>query len=140
MSVPNHQHGPDGSADLLINVVSRITYKPGWIITLFDGPRTHEHLAGGSGLTLRVQFMAVNSTDPNELVNLDHYFAVPPAAYDRETWERWVLDCLIQMETHECLEMFKVDGFAPYFPPHGDQNGRSPYTIQRRPTNPHPHP
>lgn len=128
----NTQAGPPGSADLLADVVSRITYKPGWVITLGHMCRQGEHLAGGEGLTLRVQFSCEDSTRPGESTSLDHLFAVPPAAYNRATWERWVLDCLVQMETHEAMEWFKVDGQAPFFPAHGTQNGFNPYTIQRR--------
>ncbi len=126
----NTQRGPD--ADLLADVVARVTYKPGWTIRLQDIERDREHLAGGAGLTLIVDLAKQDSTDPANTVGLTHFFAVPPAEYDRETWERWVLDCLLLMEQHEACEFFKVDGWAPYFPPHGDRCGRSPYTIERR--------
>lgn len=128
----NTQIGPPGSADLLEDVVRRVTYKPGWTITLAHMARNGEHLAGGAGLTLRVTFASEDSTRPGQIAHLDHLFAVPPAAYNRETWERWILDRLIQMETHEAMEFFKVDGRAPYFPAHGAQNGFDPYTIARR--------
>lgn len=128
----NTQIGPAGSSELIKEVVKSITYKPGWTIECEHMVRQFEHLAGGEGLTLRIQFRAVDSTDPTREVGLDHYFAVPPAMYDRETWERWVFDCIAQMEIHEAMEMFKVDGWAPFFPPHGNMNGRSPYTIERR--------
>jgi hypothetical protein len=129
----NTQIGPPGCADTLVDVVGRITYKPGWKILLADIVRVHEHLAGGSGLTLIIENDSVpDSTDPSKQVGLTHFFVVPPASYDAETWERWVLDCIIQVESHEAMEFFKVDGWAPYFPPHGPANGRSPYTIERR--------
>ena len=129
----NVQHGPPGCGDMIADVVQHVTYKPGVKIKLYDGDRPHEHLAGGSGLTLIIEIDHIpDSTNPNRDVGLTHYFAVPPAMYDRETWERWILDRLIEFETHEAMEHFKVDGWAPYFPPHGDQNGRSPYTIERR--------
>jgi hypothetical protein len=128
----NYQAGPDGSADLLADVVARISYKPDWTITLEEMRREGEHLAGGEGLTLRVRFTCADSTGKGGPQPLDHVFAVPPALYTRETWERWVLDCLVQMETHEAMEWFKVDGWAPFFPMHGTANGHNPYTIQRR--------
>ncbi len=128
----NTQAGPAGSADLLADVVSRVTYKPGWSIRLAEIAREREHLAGGAGLTLIVNFAAQSSTRPDQVAGLEHFFAVPPAEYDRQTWERWVLDCLLAMEQHEACEFFKVDGWAPYFPPHGDRCGKSPYTIERR--------
>lgn len=128
----NAQKGPPGCGDLLADVVQTITYKPGWQITVGHMQRTGEHLAGGEGLTLRVTFTSDDSTGTQGSVALDHLFVVPPAAYNRETWERFVLDCLIQMETHEAMEWFKVDGHAPFFPPHGTANGSNPYTIVRR--------
>lgn len=116
---------------MLIDVVRSITYKPGWTITIEHMTRRYEHLAGGEGMTLRIEFRNQDSTNPGNEVGLDHYFAVPPAMYDRETWERWVFDRIVEMETHEAMEFFHVDGWAPFFPPHGDMNGRSPYTIER---------
>lgn len=128
----NVQKGPPDSAYLLKDVVERATYKPGWRISLQEMERTGEHLAGGEGLTLRIQFSSEDSTRPGQATQLDHLFAVPPASYNRETWERWVLDCLIQMETHEAMEFFKIEGRAPFFPAHGTANGFNPYTIARR--------
>lgn len=128
----NVQAGPPDSGDVLAEVVASVTYKPGWTLALAHMERLGEHLAGGSGLTLRVQFRCEDSTRPGATTSLDHLFAVPPAAYNRETWERWVLDCLIQVETHEAMEWFKVNDHAPFFPAHGAGNGFNPYAIQRR--------
>ncbi len=132
MSLENVQYGPPGSGELLVDVVAHITYKPGWEITVTHQDVTGEHLGGGSGLYLGVGWTAEDSTGSGGIGHPYHVFAVPPAAYNRETWERWVLDCLIECETHEAIEFFKVDGWAPFFPPHGMQNGTSPYTINRR--------
>lgn len=128
----NWQKGPEGSAKVLQDVVASVTYKPGWTLALKYMKRHGEHLAGGEGLTLSVRVTCDDSTKAGEKVGLHHLFAVPPAAYNWTTWERWVLDCLIQVETHEALEWFKVNGCAPYFPAHGTQNGFNPYTIARR--------
>lgn len=126
------QIGPPGSVDLLQEVVESVTYKPGWTLALKEMYRHGEHLGGGTGTTLSVRLECEDSTKPGEKVGLHHLFAVPPAAYNRQTWERWVLDCIIQVETHEALEFFRVDGWAPYFPPHGFANGHNPYVIERR--------
>lgn len=128
----NVQKGPPGCASTLADVVRGVTYKPGWSVTLEHMERHGEHLAGGEGLTLRIRFACEDSTRPGQMASLDHLFAVPPAAYSRETWERYVLDCLVQVETHEAMEFFKVNGHAPFFPPHGAANGFCPYTIARR--------
>jgi hypothetical protein len=128
----NTQVGPPGCADTLVNVLERVTYKPGWEMSVDHVERRGEHLDGGEGLTLSIRFPCEDSTRPGETTKLNHLFVVPPAEYSRETWERWLLDCLIEVETHEAMEFFKVDGWAPFFPPHGPRNGSSPYTIARR--------
>jgi hypothetical protein len=128
----NTQIGPPGSADLLADVVTTIEYKPGWRVTLEDMVRGGEHLAGGEGLTLRVRFTCEDSTGKGGPQPLDHLFVVPPASYNRETWERFVWDCLASVELHEAMEWFKVNGRAVFFPAHGAANGFNPYIIQRR--------
>ena len=132
MTLDNVQYGPPGSADVLADVVAHITYKPGWEITVTHQEVTGEHLGGGHGLYLGVGWTAENSCFPGSFGTPYHVFAVPPASYNRETWERWVLDCLIECERHEAMEFFKVDGKAPFFPAHGMMNGHSPYTIAHR--------
>lgn len=123
----NHQQGPP--ADTLAEVVAHTTYKPGWKLWLADQQRETEHLAGSQGLTLCISAVVKDSTtDGNTTV--EHWFIPPTASYDSETWQRWVLDCLIKVETHEAMEFFKVDGNAVFFPAHGV--GRDPYTIERR--------
>ena len=130
---PNYQLGPAGSGELLGEVIEAITYKKDWSIKLeADRTRGGEHLAGSMGLTLVIRAAFEDSTNPEATAKTCHLFAVPPAAYTKETWERWVLDCIIEVETHEALEFFKVDGEAPFFPAHGTANGYNPYTIQRR--------
>lgn len=52
---------------------------------------------------------------------------VPPAAYDRRSWQRWLFDQVLLVEQHEACEFFQVDGRRPYAPNHGP--GRNPYTI-----------
>ena len=128
----NVQVGPPGSAEALVDAVEHIEYKPGWLITVEYMARGGEHLAGGEGLTLRVRFTCEDSTGVGGLQPLDHLFAVPPASYTRETWERFVFDCVTQVEVHEAMEWFKVDGRAVFFPAHGTANGHNPYTVQRR--------
>jgi hypothetical protein len=133
--VDNFQTGPPHSADALAAVVDRITYKRGWRIWLSDQDRPTEQYAGSSGLTLCIGAVVPDSLSvPHDHgwaeTTVEHWFAVPPLAYDDETWQRWVLDRIIDVETHEALEFFRVDGNAVYFPNHGPL--RNPYTIERR--------
>ena len=124
----NTQTGPRGSADLLGEVVGRITYKEGWTFALDDIPRETEHLAGSRGLTLRITATVEDSYEPGSRTTVEHWFAVPPAAYDAPTWVRWVLDCVLLVEQHEALEFFRLDGKLTHPPAHGI--GRNPYTIE----------
>lgn len=123
----NSQEGPD--ATTLVEVVSTITYKPGWKLWLAeDMARPTEHMAGSRGLTLCISAEVENSYHP-EPTTVEHWMAVPPTAYDRDTWIRWVLDQILLVEQHEALEFFKVDGELVYAPAHGPM--RNPYTIER---------
>lgn len=118
----NRQVGPDDATAVLADVVASTTYKTGWYFDLQEISRGQ----GCEGLTLMISATVPNSVGPGD-VDFLHLFPVIPAAYDRETWSRWVLDCVLQVEQHEALEFFKVDGHAPYFPEHAP--GRNPYLV-----------
>jgi len=49
-----------------------------------------------------------------------HEFVVPVATYNRDTWIRWVFDCIVAIETHETCEWFTVNGERIYGPHHGN--------------------
>lgn len=118
----NKQTGPAAPADVLADVVSRVTYKPGWTFTLTDIDRGQ----GCEGLTLLI---GANVPDSWGSANIDilHLMPVPAAAYDAETWARWVLEQVFLVERHEAMEFLKLDGVAPFFPEHGP--GRDPYAV-----------
>lgn len=118
----NRQYGPDHATLTLANVVNRVTYKPNWRIWLEEIDRGQ----GCGGLTLMIAATVKNSNADGD-VDILHLMPVIPAAYDEETWTRWVLDQILLVERHEALEFFKVDGEAPFFPEHGP--GRDPYTV-----------
>jgi hypothetical protein len=61
-------------------------------------------------------------------IGILHLMPVLPAAYDEESWMRWVLEQIEMVERHEMLEFFRVDGDQPYFPAHGP--GQNPYAIR----------
>lgn len=54
-----------------------------------------------------------------------HEFIVPCATYNRDTWIRWVFECIDSIERHETCENFLVEGIRVYSPHHG--NGENPY-------------
>lgn len=123
----NEQHGPGHAADALAQVVSDVAYKEGWSVRLDYIERPTEQYAGSKGLTLRISAAVPNSVRPGEMTYVEHWMAVPPTSWGRETWVRWVLDQIILVETHEAMEFYAVSGHKPYFPAHGP--GRDPYEI-----------
>lgn len=119
----NRQVGPDHATRVLEDVVARVTYKPGWTIQLQEIDRGQ----GSQGLTLLIGATVPNSHDPSQSVDILHLMPVIPAAYDEETWTRWIFDQIALVEHHEAMEFYKVDGDPPFFSEHGP--GRNPYTI-----------
>ncbi len=115
--------GADAATDALAAIVDQVAYKPGWTFTLREVDRGQ----GCEGLTLCIGAPVVDAADVRHNTSVLHLMPVPPAAYDRDTWRRWVLDQVLLVEQHEALEFFRVAGVQVYFPEHGP--GRNPYTI-----------
>jgi hypothetical protein len=130
----NQQHGPQHAVATLEQLVSEISYKDGWAVHLRYIIRPTEHLAGSEGLTLVITATVPNSVKPGEVAHPEHWFAVPPTSWGRVSWMRWILDCIIQVETHEAMEFFDVAGKRPYFPSHGP--GHDPYAIELKKIGP----
>lgn len=107
----------------LADLVNKITYREGWEFYLSDRDRGQ----GSKGLTLRILIESVDTYNPTETIRVWHYMIVPAAAYDRRSWQRWLLDQILLVERHECCEFFQIDGKRPYAPNHGP--GNDPYII-----------
>lgn len=120
----------------LADLVKRVTYRPGWKLSLeeVDRDRDSEGQVVGRGLTLVVRTLGYNSYRPamGETYAVHHYMIVPAATYDERAWLRWLFDQLCLVETHEAMEFFKVDKRRPFAPNHGP--GRNPYSILERGT------
>lgn len=108
----------------LADIVENLTYRPGWRFFLEDIDRGQ----GSEGLTFKVLSDGVDTYNPEQPMKVWHFFIVPAAAYNRESWLRWVLDRLIEIETHEACEFMVVDGKRPFAPNHGP--GWDPYIIR----------
>jgi hypothetical protein len=67
--------------------------------------------------------------EAGQVYRVNHYFPVPPAAYKRESWEEWLLDCLLKIEAHEACEFLQIDGKRPFAPVHAP--GHDPYVVRR---------
>lgn len=109
----------------LLELVETLEYRPGWTFKLEDIDRGQ----GSEGLTFMVKSLGYDTYNPQngETYRVLHYFIVPAAAYDRRAWQRWILERLIEVETHECCEFMQVAGERPFAPNHGP--GRDPYVV-----------
>ena len=127
----------------LVELVARLVYKPGWTFTLSDVDRGQ----GSIGLTLDIFTKGYNSyhQEQGENYRVHHYMLVPPAAFDRRSWQRWLLEQLLLVEQHEACEFFRFEWETPnqvgvevlgtnqhierpYAPSHGP--GNDPYLIR----------
>lgn len=115
----------------LEELVQGLTYRPGWEFDLSEFDRGQ----GCSGLTLDIVTKGYNSYHPErgESYRVHHYFPVPPAAYNRQSWQRWLFERLLEVEKHEAMEFFTINGEKPYAPNHGP--GNDPYVIRELTTD-----
>lgn len=94
----------------IADVVSRVTYRPGWRFTVaeprFEGPR------------LLIEAQVPNSYKPAETVDLRIESPIPFMA-NEGAFVDWLLWRLLRVESHECREWFRLDGEA-IFNPHGE--------------------
>lgn len=116
--------------DILAKLVDAVSYRK-WKFKLADIARGQ----GSSGLTLIVTTLGYDSYNPDygETYHVNHYMLVPPAAYNEQSWRRWLFNQVLLIETHEAGEFFKINGKRPYAPHHGP--GNDPYTMFERGTD-----
>lgn len=107
----------------LAQLVDELTYRPEWTFSLWDGDRGQH----SRGLTFEVRAVVPDSYHPERVIGVRHLFIVPAASYNRTSWMRWLLDRLIDVETHEACEFFQLDGQRVYAPHHSE--GEDPYII-----------
>ena len=108
----------------LSTLVDSLTYREGFVFHLRELDRGQ----GSEGLTLVINITGPDSYHPEKTVSVNHYFPVPPAAYDVRSWRRWLFDQIGLVELHERCEFFAVDGEKPYAPSHGP--GNDPYLVR----------
>jgi hypothetical protein len=124
MSAQNVNSAPYPDAlDALVDV---LTYRPGWSFRLVVMDRGQ----GSEGLTFEVTSVGYNTYEPEagRTYRVRHLFPVPPAAYNRESWQRWILERLLEIETHEACEFMQIDAVRPFGPNHGP--GHDPYYVR----------
>lgn len=112
-------------------LVERLEYRPGWSFRLCHYDRGQDSI----GLTLIIVTRGYDSYNPDngETYRVRHFMPVPPASYNEQSWQRWLLEQCLLVERHECCEFFKIDGKRPYAPHHGP--GNDPYIIWERGTD-----
>jgi hypothetical protein len=108
----------------LAELVESLTYRAGFSFTLDDIDRGQD----SAGLTLIINISGPDSYHPERLVSVNHYMPVPPAAFDRRSWQRWLFEQIALVELHERCEFFTIDGSKPYAPSHGP--GNDPYLVR----------
>lgn len=113
----------------LAELVELVSYREGWQVILRDEVRdpADTHGVESAGLTLSIITRTVNSYPPHEPMRVRHLFAVPPATYNRESWQRWLFERFLDVERHECMEFFTIGEVKPYAPNHGP--GWDPYLL-----------
>lgn len=82
-----HQEAPDPVT--LRRLVTRLTYKPGWLFQLYDNLDRGQ---GSVGATLVITVRVPNSHRHSEQISVAHYMPVPPASYDERSWRHWLLE------------------------------------------------
>jgi hypothetical protein len=114
----------------LAYLVERTRYKEHWRFTLEDIDRGQ----GSQGLTLIIYRYGPDAYHPAEILPVNHYFPVPPAAYNGRSWQRWLFERIREVESHEAAEFFEIcdspgseHSVRPYAPLHGP--GNDPYLI-----------
>jgi len=104
--------------DILSDLVSKTTCKPGWRFKLVDED-------GALRLVITVQ--GFDSYNEDQKLTIMHFFPVPITTYNEKTWRRWIFEMCRRLENHELGEWFKIDGHRPFAPLHGP--GEDPYTV-----------
>ncbi|MCW2929906.1 MAG: hypothetical protein JWM19_868 [Actinomycetia bacterium] len=125
----------------------------GWEVWLEDDlqrDKPGRHSGESRGMTLVVQRCGPDSYHPEKIIAVNHYFAVPPSTYNRQSWMWWLFKRLRSVDLHECMEDFVLavgrlpddadgpggeDLERPLAPNHGP--GWDPYliTVERTETD-----
>ena len=149
-----HQTAPYPQA--LADLVGRLRYRRhlGWRVWLEDDlqrDKPGRHSGESRGLTLVVLRTGPDTYNPDQTLRVHHYFAVPPATFDPDSWQRWLFDTLGLVDDHERMEDFALTETGdwisaagehvtekttrPYAPNHGP--GRNPYVVHDYATDTH---
>jgi hypothetical protein len=143
--------------DILADLVKHLRYRRhmGWEINLFDDlqrDKPGRHTGESRGMTLVVTRCGPDTHHPDRIIAVNHYFEVPAATYNRQSWMWWLFERLGSVDRHERMEDFALLDtekeaacptppggeeplVRPYVPCHGP--GWDPYliTVERTETD-----
>lgn len=124
----------------LEDLVEHFRYRPGWKFFLHESlVRDHEDPNDDTsppvcwGTTLDIITLGYDSYHPErgQQYGVHHYRIVPAATFNRESWEHWLLQQCIAVDTHEVCEFYVVayEGHEerPFRPVHAP--GWDPYMV-----------
>jgi hypothetical protein len=130
-----HQVAP--YPEILADLVNRLRYREhlGWEVHLVDDlqrDKPGRHTGEARGLTLVVTRCGPDSYNHDSIMAVNHYFPVPAATYNEQSWIRWLFERLGDVDTHERMEDFALAGAdgeleRPLAPCHGP--GWDPYLV-----------
>lgn len=106
--------------ETLAQLVALVQCKPGWSFRL-------AHEDGAKRLVITAPGYDSSLPDLKVPFTVSHFFPVPEATYNRNTWRRWIFERCRGVENHELGEWFRIDGERPFQPLHGP--GEDPYTV-----------
>jgi hypothetical protein len=120
----------------LADLVDSLRYRRhlGWRVWLEDDlqrDKPGRHSGESRGMTLVVQRAGPNTYHPDEHMAVNHYFAVPPATYNRVSWMRWLFDRLGDVDSHERAEDFAFASVAEVRPGTAQRNPDVAEVLER---------
>ena len=126
-------------------IIETLVYKKGWDFALTDDVPTKFSISLETEDSLK-RWPTTSDADRHELPYeytrdlyimpssepfwVRHVFDIPPYDLSVEELERYILDRIMDIDRHEAMEAFKINGVAPFFPDHSDVSKL--YSIHRR--------
>ena len=90
-------------------LIKELTYKEGWKFEVVPPFYDYGH---------ELLKVTVTTVDPKTKhpVDVTHRRPIPPTIWPADFWSRWLLDQIIDIETHEACEFFKLGDRRPFYP------------------------
>lgn len=95
---------------ILADLVEEVVLDPGWSVHLGVKTRDTGSPEQGRGLTLSIITTSYDTYHPERgrTYRVIHDFAVPPATYNRQSWQRWLFERYQDVLRHEGMEAFAL--------------------------------